>query len=268
MGVYALSFCKKNKIPLITSFYGLDVYQHTRSPFYRWQLRQLFKYGILFLACSEKMRNDLIKLGAPADKTKVQYGGATLSRFPYSQRAPEKEITILMCGRFVEKKGFQYGIDAFNRISAEFPQVKLKIIGSGSLESVLKKAAGKNIEFLGAKSHAEYIEEIKKCHIFMSPSVTAKNGDSEGLPTVLIEAAAIGRPLIATKHSGIPEIVHDGKNGLLVPERDVPALADVLRKMLRKPEAWIDFSRYGRALVEKSFDLTKQAQKLEAYYLA
>ncbi|GBR72556.1 putative glycosyl transferase [Candidatus Termititenax aidoneus] len=273
VGVSALGFLQKLPVPLITSFYGLDVYQHTRNPVYRWQLRRLFKRGSLFLACSQKMRGDLLKLGAPADKVAVVYGGADPAKFPYVFNAyPENQpVQILMCGRFVEKKGFIYGIRAFLKTALRYPNLRLKIIGAGGLAPELKQevessAFNSQVEFLGGHSHAEYIEEIKKCHIFMSPSITARSGDSEGLPTVLIEAAAIGRPLLATRHSGIPEIVHEGKNGLLAPERDADALAANIVKLLSAPERWPEYAEYGRRLVETQFNLRKQAAKLENYY--
>ncbi|MDR1453647.1 MAG: glycosyltransferase [Candidatus Margulisbacteria bacterium] len=273
IGVSALGFLPKRRLPLLTSFYGLDVYQHTRNPVYRWQLRRLFRRGDLFLACSQKMRGDLIKLGAPENKVEVVYGGADLAKFPYAHNpsAPGQPVNILMCGRFVEKKGFLYGLRAFLKVAPQYPGLRLKLIGSGRLEPELKQEAessafSSQVEFLGSRSHAEYIEELKKCHIFMSPSVTARSGDSEGLPTVLIEAAAIGRPLLSTRHSGIPEIVREGKNGLLAPERDVDALAVNIARLLSAPERWPEYAEYGRRLVENQFDLRKQAAKLENYY--
>ncbi|MDR2428965.1 MAG: glycosyltransferase [Candidatus Margulisbacteria bacterium] len=273
VGVSALGFLKKLRVPLITSFYGLDVYQHTRNPVYRWQLRRLFRRGDLFLACSQKMRGDLIKLGAPADKVAVVYGGADPAKFPYGENpyAPGRAVNILMCGRLVEKKGFIYGLRAFLKIAPQYPELRLKLIGTGRLAPELKQEAessafNSQVEFLGGQTHAEYIEEIKKCHIFMSPSVTARNGDSEGLPTVLIEAAAIGRPLLSTYHSGIPEIVHEGKNGLLAPEKDTDALAANMVKLLSAPERWPEYAEYGRRLVEEQFNMPKQAARLEEYY--
>jgi colanic acid/amylovoran biosynthesis glycosyltransferase len=219
------------------------------------------------------MRGDLLQLGAPENKTAALYGGADLAKFPYAANpySAGRPVNILMCGRFVEKKGFLYGLRAFLKTAPQHPEIRLKIIGAGRLESELKQEAESStfhsqVEFLGGKSHAEYIAEIKKCHIFMSPSVTARNGDSEGLPTVLIEAAAIGRPLLATQHSGIPEIVHAGKNGLLAPEKDVEALAANLAALLAAPESWPRYAAYGRRLVETQFDLRKQAAQLEDYY--
>ncbi|MBU0579576.1 MAG: glycosyltransferase [Candidatus Margulisbacteria bacterium] len=271
-GIYALQFKKKNSnLKIIVNFYGLDVYQHTKSPLYRWQLRQLFKKGDLFLVCSEKMSQDLIKLGAPKNKVKVHYGGADLKKIKYSCPKQGDEIVFLMCGRFVEKKGFKYGIEAFLRCCAKNNNIKLKVIGHGTLEQALKKIVTQSkyqnrVEFLGALNHSEYLTEIEKCNVFISPSVTAKNGDQEGLPTVLIESAAIGRPLIATNYSGIPEIVHHKQNGLLVKEQDIAGLSAAIDYLAENKKLWSRYAEYGRKLVEKNFDLIKQTEKLEEYY--
>jgi glycosyltransferase involved in cell wall biosynthesis len=271
-GIYALQFKKKNpKLKIMVNFYGLDVYQHTRNYLYRLQLKKLFKHGDLFMGCSAKMKNDLLKLGAPESKTKVQYGGADISKFNFSLPEVTEETVFLMCGRFVEKKGFEYGLKAFIDCCSPNSNIRLKIIGSGSLEEQLRKIAGnsscsRKIEFLGPKSHDEYLREIEKAHIFLCPSVTAKNGDQEGLPTVLIESAAIGRPLIATDYSGIPEIVHHKQNGLLVKERDVFGLSEAIRTMVSKKNKWAEYAKYGRALVEENFELNNQTKKIENYY--
>lgn len=273
MGIYALPLKKKLKIPLLVNFYGLDVYKHTKSFFYRQQLKKLFKHGDMFLVCSERMREDLIALGAPASRLQVLYGGANLRKFPFSFKPyqEKKKIVFLMCGRFVEKKGFIYGLQAFISAYEKNQNLILRIIGSGAEEKNLKSIAessfaAKQIEFLGNKNHDEYIKELKSCQVFMSPSVTAKSGDKEGLPTVLIEAAALGKPLIATQHSGIPEILHQDKNGFLVPEKDVGKLSEAILKMAEENYRWRDFADYGRQLVEKDFNLENQVKKLQNLY--
>lgn len=271
-GIYALQFKRKNpKLKILVNFYGLDVYQHTKSPFYRWQLRQLFKKGDLFLVCSAKMKKDLIKLGAPEEKTSVHYGGADLKKIKFSYPSINNEIVFLMCGRFVEKKGFKYGIKAFLQSCKKIKNIKLKIIGKGSLEDELRKIVSKNdygnrVEFFGALKHDEYLKEIEKAQVFMSPSITAKNGDQEGLPTVLIESAAIGRPLIATNYSGIPEIVHHEKNGLLVEEKNIEELSKAIDNMVENTNNWKEYAEYGRKLVEEKFNLIRQTEVLESYY--
>lgn len=273
MGIYAIPLKQKLKIPMVVSFYGLDVYMHTKSFFYRQQLKKLFKHADLFLVCSERMRQDLIALGAPPSRLRVLYGGATLKKFPFSFKPYQanKPLNILMCGRFVEKKGFIYGVQAFIAAAAKNENLRLRIIGSGSEEGKLREIVNgaqvkAQIEFLGNRNHDEYIKELKQCHIFMSPSVTAQSGDKEGLPTVLIEAAALGKPLLATLHSGIPEIVHEGKNGYLAPERDVDALAKNITKLVDENYRWSEFAEYGRQLVEKEFCLEKQVEKLQRFY--
>lgn len=271
-GIYALQFKKKNpELKIMVNFYGLDVYQHTKNPLYRWQLKQLFKNADLFLVCSEKMKADLIKLGAPAEQVRVQYGGADLKKIGFTNPNAGDEIVFLMCGRFVEKKGFEYGARAFLRSCGKNEHIKLKIIGQGTLEKELKQIVTENpykdrVEFLGALSHDQYLKEIENAQVFMSPSVTAKNGDQEGLPTVLIEAAAIGRPLIATNYSGIPEIVQDGVNGLLVKEKDVVGISEAIDKMVAEKKKWKQYAVNGRKIVEEKFDMIKQTAKIEHYY--
>ncbi|MFC1517257.1 glycosyltransferase [Candidatus Margulisiibacteriota bacterium] len=271
-GIYALQFKKMNpKLKIIVNFYGLDVYQHTKNPVYRWQLKKLFKQGVLFLACSERMRNDLIKLGAPDERTIVHYGGANLKENLFSRPRQGDEIVFLMCGRFVEKKGFKYGIKAFLRSCRKNTKIRLKVIGSGPLEAELKQIVtksefGSKVDFLGALRHESYLREIEQAQIFISPSVTAGSGDKEGLPTVLIESAAIGRPLIASIHSGIPEIVHDQKNGILVAERDIEGLSAAINRMSNEKQLWNIYAEYGRKLAESRFDLIKQTAKIEELY--
>ena len=107
---------------------------------------------------------------------------------------------------------------------------------------------------------------MREASIVCQPSVTASDGDSEGLPTVVLEASATGRPLLGTLHSGIPEIIEDGKTGFLVAERDVEALADRLRALLGSTDLRRTMGEAGRKRIEENFDLRKQAKKLEEIY--
>jgi glycosyltransferase involved in cell wall biosynthesis len=107
---------------------------------------------------------------------------------------------------------------------------------------------------------------MQKASIICQPSVTAADGDSEGLPTVVLEAAATAKPLLATHHSGIPEIVVDGTTGFLVPEREVGALADRLLLLLKNADLRRRMGEAGRRRIEEHFDLRKQAKRLEEIY--
>ena len=96
--------------------------------------------------------------------------------------------------------------------------------------------------------------------------MTAKDGDEEGTPTVLLEAQAVGLPVISTAHSGIPEIVEDGRSGFLVPERDAAALAERIGQLLEHPETWAEMGRAGRTTVEARHDTDRLSERLERIY--
>jgi colanic acid/amylovoran biosynthesis glycosyltransferase len=107
---------------------------------------------------------------------------------------------------------------------------------------------------------------MAEAHVFLLPSVIAADGDEEGTPTVLAEASCAGLPVLSTRHSGIPEMVLDGRTGFLVPERDVAALADRLEELLARPELWAEMGREGRRHVEAEFDVRKLNQRLVSLY--
>jgi colanic acid/amylovoran biosynthesis glycosyltransferase len=111
------------------------------------------------------------------------------------------------------------------------------------------------------------IREIERCHIFIQPSVTARDGDEEGTPTAILEAMASGMPVVATHHSGISEQIEDGVSGFLVPERDSDSLAERLGKLIRRPERWPRFEMNGRRRVETEFDgSTQNTALLDLYH--
>ena len=92
--------------------------------------------------------------------------------------------------------------------------------------------------FLGWKEPEQIVELVASADIFLAPCVTAKNGDQEGIPMVIMEAMALGLPVISTEHTGIPELVEDGKTGYLVSERDVDALASRIETLIENKQSW------------------------------
>ena len=166
-----------------------------------------------------------------------------------------------MCGRFVEKKGFEVGIRAFAQIRHEFPKARLRIVGDGPLRPDIERLVRKHeldeyVLILGALPYDAYAEEAVRAHIFLAPSVTAANGDSEGgAPTVLLEMQARGLPILSSRHADIPEVVVDNVSGYLAPERDVEALSEKLVQLLAHPEQWDEMGQAGRAHMESSMTL-------------
>jgi glycosyltransferase involved in cell wall biosynthesis len=278
-GLYALPFALRHKLPLITTFWGFDATTSRirlllsgKPAWIRYALfaERLRRRGTLFIAVSEFIRSRLLQSGFPSDRTIVHYNGVDVTAFTPPEAESERR-TILSVGRLVEKKGMEYLIKAFALIAREAPEVRLEIAGDGPLRQSLERLASEcglsaRITFHGSRPHRVVASLMQRSSIVCQPSVTASDGDSEGLPTVVLEAAATARPLIGTRHSGIPEIIADGTTGFLVPERDVGALADRLLFLLENVELRKRMGEAGRKRIEEKFDLRKQAERLEEIY--
>ncbi|GAB7387573.1 glycosyltransferase [Bacillaceae bacterium] len=274
-GVFMLPIKKRTNLPLLTSFHGSDLNrQLVRNGRYRRALPELFRCGDKFTVVSEYMKDQLRRLGCPKRKIEVLKSGVDLRKFPFQPAVPPSKdhaYRILTVGRLVEKKGTQYLIRAFARIRKKYPDTTLVIIGEGPRKAALQRLAERlrvadAIDWKGALPHAEVRKEMEKCDIFSLPSVTCKDGNQEGIPNVLIEAMALGRPVVATKHAGIPELVIHKKTGCLVPERDEKALAKMIMELMEHPERWLPVLKRAREHVEKEHDIRKQIRKLERIY--
>ncbi|GJL56734.1 MAG: colanic acid biosynthesis glycosyltransferase WcaL [Nitrospirales bacterium] len=258
---------------LVTTFYGFDLtsYIEERGPAV---YNLLFSRGDLFIAISEKMKNDLIRLGCRPDKIIVHRLGVDLKNFqfrPSIQKKVGERIQILTIGRFVEKKGMEYGLRAFAKVVEKFPQIEYKIVGDGELRDEIDSLVSTlnlddRLQLLGWKTQEDVAKLLESADIFLAPSVTSANGDQEGTPTVIIEALARGVPVLSTDHAGIPELIQNGKSGFLVPERDVEALSERLEWLINHPEVWEQMGCEGRKQVEKYYDINKLNDQLVNAY--
>jgi colanic acid/amylovoran biosynthesis glycosyltransferase len=146
------------------------------------------------------------------------------------------------------------------------------LIGDGELRPriealVQELGIADEVLFLGAQPHVRFREELLRCHLFLSPSVTAADGDTEGgAPVGIIEARATGMPVVATTHADIPEVICHGKTGWLAPERDVAELTSHLAGLLSQPETWPAMGERGHRHIEAQYNLSVQAQRLESIY--
>jgi colanic acid/amylovoran biosynthesis glycosyltransferase len=278
-GVYALPLAEKLSIPLITTFHGYDattkdsVFLRSRSVqnwHYLLEQKALSRRGSLFIAVSEYIKKRLLVKGFPKEKIVVHHIGIDVEKFS-PQLLPSQERYILNVGRHTEKKGISTLLHAFARITWRYPNVKLIQIGSGRLtESLIALAQElgitKQVHFLGSQPHSAVQRWMRGAEIFVLPSETASDGDSEGLPMVLGEASACGIPIVSTWHSGIPEIVLHGDTGLLSAEKDVVCLADHLDLLLGDRSLGEKLGRKGREHTVDCFDIRKQTAKLETIY--
>lgn len=271
-GLAALPLARALAVPLITTLHGYDVSRSRarmllsgRVSWMRYALRRrtLMEQGELFLAVSEALRARAIAQGFPAERTRTHYLGVDLRRF---QSGGERERgLILHVGRLVEKKGTAVLLKALARL----PNARLVIVGDGPERQALERQAGalgERVRFLGALAADEVSGWMRRAWLLASPSLTARDGDAEGLPTVIVEAAASGLPSVATHHSGIPEAVLDGETGFLVPEGDADALAEKMDILLGSDDLRDKMGSAAHRLAEERFDLRTQTARLEDIY--
>jgi len=251
------------KGPIATVFHGKDMSAYLdkrRGGAYK----HLFARGDLFLPISEFWKQKLLTLGAPADRIMVHRMGVDTSRFTEIPRtlAAGETVRFLGVGRMVEKKGFDDALAAFAamRSQSDAPKATLTLIGDGPLRGSLQaqsKRLGLDdaVTFTGLLPHARVEEMLRQSHVFVLPSRTSKSGDMEGIPVALMEAMAQGLPVLATRHSGTPELVEHNVSGLLCDEGDRAGLAANMLAFAKTPERWAAMGAAGAAKVRKDFDL-------------
>jgi len=279
-GVYALPIAKALRLPLITTFHGFDATTSGRNllfsgkPSWLNYLRHrstLARRGDLFLCVSDHIRRKVVALGFPEHKTHTHYIGVDVDKFGFDRECQPGRQFILHVGRLVEKKGAVDLVRAFSKIADRFPEVDLKIVGVGPLESVIREqicrvGLSDRVRLLGALPHSEVRALMRRASLMCQPSVTARSGDTEGLPIVLMEAAASGVPVVSTFHAGIPELIEHGVTGLLSEEGDAEGLARHLVRMLENSGVRECFAVAARLTVERRFNIKCQSQKLGEIY--
>jgi len=262
-------------LPLVTTFYGYDMSSLPHDPVWKTRYDELFAEGDLFLVEGNHMKKELVALGCPEDKVRIQHIAIDTAQFSFNERNPKEngeEIVLFFCGRFTEKKGLIYALMAFKEALAAFPSLRLRMVGDGELrpqieEYVATNGLAANVDLLGYQPHHVVADEMSRADILIQPSVTASNGGTEGgAPTIILEAQAAGVPVLATYHADIPEVVRDGETALLSAERDWEGLADNLLYLLHHQQLWGDFGRSGRIYVEKEYDIRHEVVRLEAIY--
>ena len=198
------------------------------------------------------------------------YNGLDLDSFRY--QAPRERVSLVLAvGRLVEKKGFIDLVDACAELSRLGCDFKCRIIGEGELEGVLRtriesQGIGSVVELAGARPQTEVIELTRQAATLAAPCVVAPDGNRDGLPTVLLEAMALGTPCVSTDVTGIPEVIRNGETGLVVPQRDPQALAQALRRLFDDVSMRLRLAERARQLVESEFDIHINSRRLREVF--
>jgi colanic acid/amylovoran biosynthesis glycosyltransferase len=257
---------------LVTTFRGDDIsrfIQEKGPHIYDF----LFQTGDFFLTNCNFFEAKALRLGCPADKLTVHRSGLDCAKFLFQPRyfPADGAVQIATTGRLVEKKGLEYGIRAVAQLVNHYPRLHYSILGDGPLRLALQNliqqlGLAQHVTLLGWRHEQEIIAHLQQVHLFIAPSVTAKDGNQDAPINVLKEAMAMGIPVISTLHGGIPELVEEGVSGFLVPEGDADALAQKLQYLLAHPEQWPQMGKAGRVAVETHYDLNDLNDSLVDIY--
>jgi len=165
-----------------------------------------------------------------------------------------------------EHKGHAVLLDALATGGPELERVQLDLVGSGPLEGALRARVARlgldRVRFHGTCSEEEVAKLLDEADLFVLASVVAPSGQMDGIPVALMEALAAGVPVIASRLSGIPELIQDGETGLLAQAGDAGDLARAFRRLLGDPEAAIARAQAGRRLIEEEFDIERSADQM------
>ncbi|MEM8805221.1 MAG: glycosyltransferase [Cyanobacteria bacterium P01_G01_bin.38] len=245
---------------LVTTFHALGLTKYIQSEGSQ-IYESLFREGDLFLPISHYWKDYLIKLGCEEHKLKVHRMGINCDRFKFVPRRLQAKAPVRLVSvcRLVEKKGIEYAIRAVAEVANTQAAVEYRIIGDGplkeSLESLIKELGVSHyIKILGWQEQNQIIQQLEQSHILLAPSVTAKDGDQEGIPVAIMEAMATGMPVVSTFHSGIPELIEDGVTGFLVPERSIDKLSDRIKALINNPQMWEVMGAKGREHIQTKYD--------------
>jgi glycosyltransferase involved in cell wall biosynthesis len=273
-GMEILPVAQKLKIPLVVTFLGHDASTLLANVRYRRGLKQLFAYAEV-ITVSQEMADRLIQHGANPARTHfinlpvpLEEFAAPARELPADKIARGETVKLLQVSRLQEKKGHVYALRALAKIAPEFPGVRYVIGGDGPLRATLGAEVAAlgladRVQFSGAVPREQVAGLMADADIYLHPSVTASDGDREGLPTSILEAMACALPTVATFHAGIPEAITHGESGYLAAERDVDGLADALRAALtdRAP-----VGLRAREVIEREFSLTRAIERHSALY--
>jgi glycosyltransferase involved in cell wall biosynthesis len=195
------------------------------------------------------------------------YNGLDLDRFRWS--SGPREPGVVAVGRLVEKKGFAVLVEAVALLRRAGREVPCTIVGAGELATVLAEQVDRLglrdlVTLAGPLPQSAVQSVVARTQVLAAPCVVGSDGNADGLPTVLLEALAVGTACVSTSVTGIPEVVRDGETGLLVPPGDPVALAACIARLLDDPALRARLAGAGRQLVESAFDGRHQARALRS----
>jgi len=237
-------------------------------------LKKKIESARFVVTCTGANKIHLASLSPKDNVIHTIYHGLDVSVFRGGQRRNLKgeRPLILSVGRFVEKKGFHFLVEACARLKEKGYDFRCRIVGEADDQServrslIQKLHLEETLEISGGVTQEALRGIYAECAIFVLPCQIVSNGDRDGIPNVLVEAMAMEIPVLSTAISGIPELIENKANGLIVPQKDARALADALEIYLRNPDFRIQMGEAGRGTVCERFDSKKTNVALKGLF--
>lgn len=272
---------RRMKAPHVVSFYGFEIGRlPKREPVWHARYADMFASVDLVTCQGPYMAQSIVDLGCPADKIRINRLGIETERIAYHPRqwTPGTPLRVLIAAGFVEKKGIPSALHALAKIKDEVA-LEVTIIGDARaerqsqaekqriLDAISEGGLGPQVRMLGFQPHQKMIEEAYRNHIFLSPSITASDGDTEaGTVLAIIEMIATGMPVVSTRHCDIPTTIEHGRTGFLAEEGDVEGIAAGLRALIAEPGRWKAITDAARQHMERDFNAASQGAELASLY--
>lgn len=255
----------------IVSFRGFDILVNPHiDENWNSKLKKIFQKADYLHFVSKHIMDAALLLGAPKEKCRVIYAGVDIHKYKIFRKKDysiNNNITLLTIGGLRWQKGYEYILPAIKKLLENGYKITYKIIGDGEEKEKLKLFTNKlniteHVQFLGQLSQDDVITQLMDANIYIQPSIT------DAMPGSIREACAMQLPVVATNVDGIPEVIENNVNGLLVNPFDSSALFNAITTLIESPELSQKMGIAGRHIIETKFNLKIETDKWQELYLS
>lgn len=257
--------CADAGVPLVVHFHGFDAYHYPTLKQFGHLYPDMFAYATYIVGVSKHMCQQLVELGAPPEKVVYNTYGPRPDFFSVQPTFAHKNLVAV--ARFAEKKAPQVTVRAFAKAVEQCPELRLRMGGDGPELPKCQALAHElgvadKIEFGGVLNLEQIKAWFADAYAFVQHSVRPTHGDSEGTPVVILEASAAGLPVLSTRHAGIPDVIVEGKTGILVDEYEEAAFAQSMIYLAQNEDLARQMGAAGKTHIGQHFTLTQHLDGL------
>jgi len=267
-GIFSTFALLFRKTKVVLNFHGAELLLAKRFGFVKSFLKYFIEHADAIVVNSSFTGKNVTSINNKPVNI-IPYG--TTIEPSLQQKKVKNGRHVFSLGRMIERKGFKYLIDAMSIVVKEFPDALLTIAGGGPLrDQLIEQAKSLNLEnnvFLPGKVAAETLNELfTNADMFVLPAIVDKNGDTEGLGVVLVEAMTYRLPVIASNVGGIPDVIIPDVSGVLVEEQSPQSIANAIIDFMRNPDTMKRIGEMGFTFISKEFTWNKVIGDMDSLY--